>query len=98
MEDCIEELNDTVGELRESIGEMGKIEGANAKNYGMLISDVQTWVSAAMTDENTCSDGFQGRAMNGSPVKAAVRGRIVNIAHLTSNALALINSFASLHA
>jgi pectinesterase inhibitor-like protein len=59
-----------------------------------MIDDVQTWVSAALTDESTCSDGFAGNAMNGN-LKTAVRGRIVNIAQLTSNALALINNYAS---
>ena len=34
--------------------------------------------------------------MNGN-VKTLVRGRIVNVAQLTSNALALINRYASLH-
>ncbi|KAK4572035.1 hypothetical protein RGQ29_030444 [Quercus rubra] len=37
-----------------------------------------------------------GKAMNGN-VKTLVRAEIVNVAHLTSNALALINRYASLH-
>ncbi|KAK8337964.1 hypothetical protein V6Z11_A09G223200 [Gossypium hirsutum] len=45
-------------------------------------------------DEDTCMDGFSGRAMNGY-AKMMVRKRIVKIAHLTSNALALINNYAS---
>jgi hypothetical protein len=48
-----------------------------------------------MTDESTCSDGFAGNAMNGN-LKRAVRGRIMNIAQLTSNALALVNNYALL--
>ena len=93
MEDCVEELSDAVYELRMSIDEMGH---AKRSNFGPMISDVQTWVSAAMTDENTCSDGFEGNGMNGN-LKRAVRGRIVNIAQLTSNALALVNNFALLN-
>ncbi|KAF5731080.1 putative DC1.2-like [Tripterygium wilfordii] len=93
MRDCIEELSDTIDELRKSIREMGEI---NSSNYELTISDIQTWVSAALTDESTCSDGFAGNSMNGN-VKTAVRGQIVNISHLTSNALALFNSYASLH-
>ncbi|CAL1387165.1 unnamed protein product [Linum trigynum] len=49
----------------------------------MMISDVQTWVSTALTNENTCNDGFTGKEMAGE-VKTAVRGRIEKIAHLTS--------------
>ncbi|XP_021285823.1 21 kDa protein-like [Herrania umbratica] len=93
MQDCVEELSDTIDELRKSISEMGQIKGSN---FGLMINDVQTWVSAALTDESTCSDGFQGNNMNGN-VKTDVRTKILRIAHLTSNALALINSYASLH-
>uniref|UniRef100_A0A7N2MIQ0 Pectinesterase inhibitor domain-containing protein n=1 Tax=Quercus lobata TaxID=97700 RepID=A0A7N2MIQ0_QUELO len=90
MKDCVEELSDSV---YEPIREMKNVKGSN---FHLMISDIQTWVSAALTDETTCTDGFQGKAMNGN-VKTLVRGRIVNVAQLTSNALALINRYASLH-
>ncbi|XP_011041732.1 PREDICTED: 21 kDa protein-like [Populus euphratica] len=91
MKDCVEELSDAVNELGKSMDEMSH---ARQSNFQSMIDDVQTWVSAALTDENTCSDGFAGNAMNGN-LKTSVRGRIVNIARLTSNALALINYYAS---
>ncbi|KAM3682589.1 hypothetical protein ACJW31_12G083800 [Castanea mollissima] len=93
MKDCVEELSDSVYELNKSIREMKHVKGSN---FQLMISDIQTWVSAALTDETTCTDGFQGKAENGN-VKTLVRGRIVNVAQLTSNALALINRYASLH-
>lgn len=93
MQDCVEELSDTVDELSNSIDEMGNAKGSNTE---IMINDIQTWVSAALTDENTCSDGFAGHSMDGD-VKSAVSKQIQNIAHLTSNALALINNYASLH-
>ncbi|XVE56362.1 hypothetical protein DITRI_Ditri04bG0003300 [Diplodiscus trichospermus] len=93
MQDCVEELGGTIDELKNSISEMDKIKGSN---FGLMINDIQTWVSAALTDENTCSDGFQGNNMNGN-VKTAVRIKVLTIAHLTSNALALVNNYASLH-
>ncbi|KAJ6876114.1 21 kDa protein-like [Populus alba x Populus x berolinensis] len=93
MKDCVEELSDAVYELKKSIGEMSH---AKKSNFRMMISDVQTWVSAALTDESTCTDGFEGDAMNGT-LKTAVRGRIVQTAQLTSNALALINNYAFRH-
>ncbi|KAI6672231.1 hypothetical protein NL676_000137 [Syzygium grande] len=94
MQDCVEELSDSVDELRRSIDEMGQMK--RSSNFGLIMNDVQTWVSAALTDEDTCSDGFAGRMMNGN-VKTVVRNEILTIAHLTSNALALINRYASLH-
>lgn len=97
MKDCVEELSESVDELRDSIGEMNKFnkQGQNY-NFKVMINDIQTWVSAALTDENTCSDGFLGQTMNGE-LKAVVRSRIVNVAQLTSNALALINKYALIH-
>ncbi|KAK9914058.1 hypothetical protein M0R45_037856 [Rubus argutus] len=93
MRDCVEMLSDSVDELQKSISEMGNFKSSDFK---MMISDVQTWVSAALTDESTCTDGFAGNGLNGN-LKTVVRDRIVNIAQLTSNALALINRYASVH-
>ncbi|XP_065871208.1 21 kDa protein-like [Euphorbia lathyris] len=93
MQDCVEELSDAVYELSKSINEMGKAKGSN---FQLMINDIQTWVSAALTDETTCSDGFSEQMMDGK-LKNNVRGQIVNIAHLTSNALSLVNNYATLH-
>ncbi|KAJ8771413.1 hypothetical protein K2173_026590 [Erythroxylum novogranatense] len=93
MRDCIELLRDSADEIRRSINKMGNTKESD---FQLMINDVQTWVSAALTDESTCSDGFAGKAMNGN-VKNSVREQVVNIGHLTSNALALINNYASLH-
>lgn len=93
MRDCMEELSDSVDQLRRSLGEMEKL---NAWNYDLSINNIQTWVSGALTDDDTCIDGFAGKSMNGN-TKIVVRKRIVNVAHMTSNALALINSYAHLH-
>lgn len=90
MKDCVEELRNSVDQLQKSMAEMGHVAGSN---FWAVMSDVQTWVSAALTNEDTCMDGF---AMNG-PTKTAVRGKILNVVHTTSNALALINSYAALH-
>ncbi|KAL8149279.1 21 kDa protein-like [Apium graveolens] len=92
MKDCLEELTDSIDELKRSMGEMSQINGS--PKYGLLMSDIQTWVSAALTDEDTCMDGFAAKAGN---TKNVVRGRILNVVHLTSNALSLINSYNSLH-
>ncbi|GMI76361.1 hypothetical protein HRI_001305400 [Hibiscus trionum] len=91
MADCVEVIGDSVDELQQSIGELGHIRSSN---FALTISDIQTWVSAALTDEDTCMDGFSGKSMNGY-AKRMVRKRIIKIAHLTSNALALINNYAS---
>ncbi|KAK5813177.1 21 kDa protein-like [Gossypium arboreum] len=91
MADCIEVIGDSVDELQQSIEELGHV---SRSNFALTMSDIQTWVSAALTDEDTCMDGFAGKSMNGN-VKTMVRKRIVKITHLTSNALALVNNYAS---
>ncbi|KAM3320158.1 pectinesterase inhibitor 7 [Capsicum chacoense] len=93
MSDCVEELGDTVSELRKSLGEMKQLRG---RDFDLKMNDIQTWISAALTNEDTCTEGFGGKVMNGK-VKTVVRGKILEVAHMTSNALALINSLASLH-
>lgn len=96
MKDCVEVLGDSVDELRRSIGEMSHL---TPSNFEMTMSDVQTWVSAALTDESTCTDGFQESVAvsDGTDIKTTVRGRVVQVAQLTSNALALINQLANSH-
>ncbi|KAK1261530.1 hypothetical protein QJS04_geneDACA020474 [Acorus gramineus] len=92
MRDCVESVADSVDELRRALGEMGHLRG---HDIGLKINDIQTWVSAALTDEDTCVQGFTGKGTNGK-VKENVRGQIVKVAQLTCNALALINGLASL--
>lgn len=89
--DCIEVIGDSIDELQDSIDELGRIRDSN---FWLTMGDVQTWVSAALTDEDTCMDGLQGKPLNGY-TKTMIRRHILKVAHLTSNALALINSYAS---
>lgn len=90
IRDCVEVLGDSEDELQMSIQEMEHPEG---KSFGLQMSDIQTWVSAALTNDDTCMDSFAGNAMNGN-VKTIVRGYILHVAQMTSVALALINNYA----
>jgi pectinesterase inhibitor-like protein len=95
VKDCVEEVIDSVSELRISVHEMTKLKEHSA-DFKFMISNIQTWVSAALTDEDTCTDGFARAGMNGK-TRNEVRGRIVNIAQLTSIGLALVHTYASSH-
>ncbi|KAL0312808.1 UNVERIFIED_CONTAM: hypothetical protein Sradi_5680100 [Sesamum radiatum] len=94
VKDCIQNMGDTVDQLSSSMKELGAM-GAG-QDFDWRVSNVQTWVSAALTNENTCMDGFRGAAMDGN-VKVAIRRRVLDCAQVTSNALALVNRFASRH-
>lgn len=94
--DCLEEIGDTVDRLDQSIQELKNIGKAKGQEFLWHMSNVETWVSAALTDENTCVDGFAGKALDGK-IKASIKARIVKVAQVTSNALSLINHYASKH-
>ncbi|VVA93674.1 unnamed protein product [Arabis nemorensis] len=94
IKDCIEVLGNSVDRLAQSVKELGRAGHAVAsEDFMWKMSNVQTWVSAALTDETTCVDGFSGRAMEGK-VKRMIRFKVVHVAQVTSNALALVNQFA----
>ncbi|KAI7728056.1 hypothetical protein M8C21_015011 [Ambrosia artemisiifolia] len=94
--DCLEEVNDSLDRVSKSIKELKNCDGVKGQEFIWHMSNVQTWVSSALTDENTCMDGFGGKAMEGR-VKSSVRSHITSVAHVTSNALALVNNFAQKH-
>ncbi|RXI01140.1 hypothetical protein DVH24_001374 [Malus domestica] len=90
--DCAEELGDTVEMLQQSIEELGRVDGASSSRF--QLSNIQTWVSAAFTNEDTCEDGFANLPLNGK-VETTAHRHVTKAAHLTSNALALVNAYAS---
>ncbi|TYI70285.1 hypothetical protein E1A91_D08G210800v1 [Gossypium mustelinum] len=90
LQDCVEEIGDSIDELKRSIVEMDETAG---KSFAFRMSDIQTWVSAALTDEDTCMDGFSETATDGD-VKANMRTLIEKVAHLTSISLAFVNHYA----
>ncbi|GAB4834239.1 hypothetical protein Ancab_032505 [Ancistrocladus abbreviatus] len=96
VKDCIENMGDSVDELSRSVRELGHTGQAKGQSFMWHMSNVQTWVSAALTDEQTCADGFSGHIMDGN-IKAAINQRMMDVAQFTSNALALVNRFASRH-
>ncbi|KAG6716698.1 hypothetical protein I3843_04G055500 [Carya illinoinensis] len=96
IEDCLDEIGDSVDRLSRSVQELKDIGEAKGQDFVWHMSNVETWVSAALTDENTCIDGFAGRALDGK-IKTSIKARVVNVAQVTSNALALANHYASKH-
>lgn len=86
--ECVEEVDDSVYELYRSLSRLNHIE----RGYNLVVqmNDVQTWVSAALTDDDTCINDFN---VNGK-MKIVIRGLILRIARLASVALAFINSYA----
>ncbi|XP_058076870.1 pectinesterase inhibitor 6-like [Magnolia sinica] len=87
--DCIECFGDTVHQLRSSLFELRRLNG---KTFERQMGNVETWVSAALSYEDSCSEGLKGR--RGKEVRF-LRGKVVNVTQFTSNALSLVNKLAS---
>ncbi|KAK1421392.1 hypothetical protein QVD17_23692 [Tagetes erecta] len=89
VSDCLENMSDSVDEIKKSMVEMKDLEGPE---FEEKMGNVKTWVSAALTDEDTCMDGFEEDV---GKMKETIRGYIVNVAELTSIALSLITNISS---
>ncbi|XP_050376993.1 pectinesterase inhibitor 3 [Argentina anserina] len=85
ISDCVEQVSDSVDELSRTLEELHHL---HEETFRWQMSDAQTWVSAALTNEDTCLDGFQD--VDGK-VKADVKRKITDAARVTSNALYMIN-------
>ncbi|ERN12275.1 hypothetical protein AMTR_s00034p00240210 [Amborella trichopoda] len=92
VRDCMENMANSIDELQQAIAEDEHLpSNSRATDFGEKMSNIQTWVSAALTEDDTCMDGFRGIAMD-VDLMAQMRISVLGVAHLTSNALALINA------
>ncbi|KAL2550217.1 Plant invertase/pectin methylesterase inhibitor superfamily protein [Forsythia ovata] len=93
IKDCLEEMSDNVDRLSKSIEELKSMGQPGGEEFIWHMFNVETWVSAALTDDSACVDGLSGWTLNGS-IKSSIKARMTNLAQVTSNALALLTSLA----
>ncbi|XWS31731.1 hypothetical protein CRYUN_Cryun23aG0100900 [Craigia yunnanensis] len=89
LSDCIECLRNAMDQLHGSLGVLRKL---SARNFYTQMGDVTTWLSAALTDQDTCLDGFENP--RGKQAKM-LRNRVLRSSYFTSNALALVSKLAT---
>ncbi|KAM7275834.1 hypothetical protein ACFE04_017700 [Oxalis oulophora] len=102
LSDCVEQISETVDELSRTLGELRHLNGnRGGESFRWQMSNAETWVSAALTNEDSCLDGFEdleiggvGSSSSSKKVKSDVKRKIGNVARVTSNALYLINKLA----
>ncbi|GKU88413.1 hypothetical protein SLEP1_g2683 [Rubroshorea leprosula] len=95
VKDCLQQIDDSVFQLSQSIRELRRMETAPVSDdFFWHISNVETWTSAALTDASTCLDEFPA-GRNTSKLKATIKGKVLNVAQVTSNALALFHRYAA---
>ena len=80
--------------MRGSMKQMKElVSTGSVQTFKFQMSNVKTWLSAALTNEYTCTNGFEDFHDDGS-IKDDVCTRVEDIKKLTSNALALVNRYA----
>lgn len=96
LRDCVSNMGDAVDQMRGSLQQLREMNhrrpGGPAFRFQM--SNVQTWMSAALTDQETCTDGITEEMEDGE-TKTAVCDRVTDVKRFTSNALALVNTYAN---
>ncbi|KAI3805915.1 hypothetical protein L1987_21803 [Smallanthus sonchifolius] len=87
--DCVEEFQDALDNLHKSLGVLRHI---SSELFDTQMEDITTWIGSALTDEDTCLDGFEGQ--KGKEIKKLAT-KVTKVSYFTSNALALVTKLAS---
>ncbi|KAL8254041.1 hypothetical protein R6Q59_032262 [Mikania micrantha] len=94
--DCLTQINDGVTQITQSVKEQKRMMHDEEKYFSWHESNVQTWVSTALTDVTACLDRISDKTIGGKE-KGTIKARVLNVKRLASNALALFNRFATRH-
>jgi len=99
--DCVSMLGRAEDLLRQSADAMARLgkerqggQAASSRDVRFQVDSVQAWASAALTDDDMCVEGFWAEAAGGGGAREALRGHVVDVTHLTANALGIVNAMA----
>ncbi|KAK4428767.1 putative pectinesterase/pectinesterase inhibitor 13 [Sesamum alatum] len=90
LEDCLVLLDDAVDELNRSVS---SVQGKDKAAFSSKTPDVNNWLSAVLSYEETCIDGFPDGAE-----KAAMKKLLMSSKEHGSNALAIVSNVFSVFA
>ncbi|XP_073134334.1 pectinesterase-like [Henckelia pumila] len=89
LETCDELLDTSMDDLRRSFEKVGAFDTTKVDEY---IEDLKTWLSAAITYQETCIDAFENTTGDtGEKMKKLLK----TAAELSSNGLAMVTDFSS---
>ncbi|CAN8314490.1 unnamed protein product [Cochlearia groenlandica] len=94
LSDCRELFVDSLGNLYKSLDHLRKLD---AFEFQRQMIDLSTWLSAALTDADTCLDGLKETSSSiviRSLTVRIIKRKATKCMHLCSNALALLNKLA----
>ncbi|KAL8192711.1 hypothetical protein R6Q57_027159 [Mikania cordata] len=87
-EDCLELLEDSVDQLSRSLFSVAPSTGSRKKGQRVgSTQDVMTWLSAALTNQDTCTDGLS--EVEDGLVKRQMDEKLKDLSKLVSNCLAI---------
>lgn len=92
LKDCISLFDEALSQLNRSF-ELMKVGPGEKVLTEMKISDIQTWISAAITDQDTCLEGI---GEIGSTVPNEFKVKVQKSQECMSNSLAILNNIQSL--
>ncbi|KAJ0008266.1 hypothetical protein Pint_29455 [Pistacia integerrima] len=89
LHDCLETIDETLDELRKAKEDLQ--EYPNKKSLTQHADDLKTLLSAAMTNQETCLDGFSYEDADKKVRKALLKGE-VHVEKMCSNVLAMFKN------
>lgn len=92
VQDCVTQLEEALDRLNQSMSAMEVGPGEKMLTESK-IKDIQTWISAAMTDQSTCFDGLEEV---GSRVSDQIQNQRQRSEQYMSNSLAIVAKMPSL--
>ncbi|KAM7269282.1 hypothetical protein ACFE04_024779 [Oxalis oulophora] len=91
VKDCKSLIKDSVSRVKDAIKELKKMKSATSKSgFAWNKSNVQTWISAAYTDSDTCLDEVNDTSDGGDQ---KLKDSIAYLQKLTSISLTFINNY-----
>lgn len=90
--DCLELLEDSVDQLQRSLISVAPSGENNPQQRVGSTDDVMTWLSASLTNQDTCTDGLS-EAEEGE-VKNQMKEKLKDLSELVSNSLAIYSSMS----
>ncbi|GJU53342.1 pectinesterase inhibitor 9-like protein [Tanacetum coccineum] len=94
LDECMHHIDNGVDQIMQSFKELQQMGKDGDEHFVWHESNVQSWVSAALTDITTCVDGIVGDGL-GRREKAMIKARFLNVKQLASNSLMMFSRFTT---
>ncbi|TKY61157.1 Pectinesterase 3 [Spatholobus suberectus] len=88
LHDCLETIDETLEELHKAMDDLKDYPSNSKKPLSQHADDLNTLISSAITNQETCLDGFSHDEAD-KRLRQHLEGGQVHVEHLCSNALAM---------